>query len=118
MIENQDNDGFSSSDGEFDKQIEMIRESKRVNVLRNQIRRIKKEYFIEISKKNETITELEMTIKNLEKSSILFEELERNSKKIRDENENLKDQYNKLKLRFSAYQDVGDRMKSRIEAHI
>lgn len=117
MIEHPDNDGFSSSDGEFDKQVELMRESQRVNKLRNQIRRIKKEHSHEISKKDERITELEMTIKNLEKSSIQFEELERKFKKIQDENDDLKNQLNKLKLRFSAYQDVGDRMKSRIEAH-
>ena len=117
MTENHENDGFSSSDGEFDKQVEMMRESQRVNTLRNQIRRITTEHSIEISKKNEKIANLEMAIKQLEKSSIQSEELDTKSKQIQDENKVLKDELNKLKLRFSAFQDVGDRMKSRIEAH-
>ena len=112
------NDGFSSSSGDFDKQAEIIIERQRVFKLRNQIRRIRKEHSIEIIEKDERIAELEKAIIKHEKHSIKFEDLERKLEEVQDDNLDLVDELSKTKLRFAAYQDVGDRMKCQIEAQI
>ena len=110
------NDGFSSSSGDFDKQAEIIIERQRVFKLRNQIRRIRKEHSIEIIEKDERIAELEIAIIKHEKESIKFEELKRKLEEVQDKNLELVDELSKIKLRFTAYLDVGDRMKCQIEA--
>ena len=121
MIENKtegkpDNDGFSSSDGEFDKEVEVLIVTKPVAVLRNQIRRERKEHAAEILKKDEKIEKLENDITKLEKTSIKSEELERKLTELQDRNNKLIDELDETRKRFSVYQDVGDQMKSRIEA--
>ena len=113
--ENKKKDGFWSSDGEFEGNVALIAEKQRVFKLRNQIRRIRKEHSIEIFEKDEKIAELENSITKQGKTSIKCEELERKLKAIQNENQELKDELDKTKMRFSAYQDVGDRMRSRIE---
>ena len=55
----QENDGFSSSDGEFDKEVERTYSlSRRVQLLRNQITREKKEHAAKIEEKDEEIRNL------------------------------------------------------------
>ena len=119
--ENRENDGFSSSDGEFEEQVE----SWRVKLLPKQVRRENEEHSIEILEKNDKIQQLETVIAEQEKNIIRLEEPERKVKELeeelqeqREENGKLTDELNKTKECFAKYKKDGEYTKSRLQGKV
>lgn len=136
LNENQENDGFWSSDGEFDKEAEKIiqrerererREDRRVARLRNQVTELKEEKKELIRTKDEVIKDLENQILKLQKG--VSEELEEQLmlvkkelkekdemlEKARDEITELADDLNTTEEKLLKYVKVGDGLKVKLQ---
>ena len=121
----QENDGFSSSDGEFEREVgKMYSLTRRVELLRKQITREKKEHATEIAEKVEDIRNLQAEVLKQEKKNILTEErnlkLEQQLKEpresyhlLQDKEQELQDKEQQLKDNEQQLQDKEQQLEDK-----
>ena len=124
----RENDGFSSSDGEFEKELAKIDSyERRITLLRNQIRGMRKEHINEIAEKDEEIEKLknimmkqkidlfriEESIDSLEFEKQLKEndqQLEQKDKELQEMRQNLQERNHQLQLKNREVRTVNNQL--------
>ena len=116
MIEVPENDGFSSSDGEFETAAENLVLTNEIKVLKNKNTRLKNQITEVRKEKDEKIKDL---LAKYEKDKIQMEEREAELKNIltdkMDENEELIESVNRRKRRFTELDGILESFKRRLE---